>query len=626
MSLGTIRAFQIDLARQIETVDSVKKFFDVGARAGFNMCVLYLEDRIKTPSYPYSPDAESYSAEQVAEIVAYGKECGLELVPVVSNLGHTERFLRHQELKHLAERRGAIGGRFSKAGDTNYNSVCPELAESQAYFDQYITEVAAMFPSKYFHVGLDEVFDMGYCELCKPIVDRGGLSELFLRHINHTHALLASLGKTMMMWDDMFEQCPDTLYEIPRDIVMCSWFYDYIDERPDGHFNNRARIDIAKLYDELGIPYLISTSARVENVESFTRYAEGNYKPLGMFITLWEMSREQLLTLHIQVAQAGLLWQGVMRDDPVGRLAKAAAMVTGHEDYADAAAALLTLQGTTYAARNLTETMELPQTGIQALNAQRRLILKELAPFTDDYACALKRKALLPLLMSELHDAAYDLMTYRTGERDCDTSTLIRRIARIRDDLRALYVDEQALWNKWRPGLASPDMDAQFGGLDAECRKLIEAAEKAVRGEIGRLDVRFCMPDQHGAGTLRVKLGFDDGSAIEQPAKCYKSCDIESHAYFTYTFAFPKKDAEPLDVTLYGAGYGGVGIAYTEVYANGEWYTPNSVEAADGPTEHAENLLLDDARAAWLGLTEVQYPFRHPGMENCEAAVTVRLV
>ena len=43
-----MRAVQIDLARQIETVETVKSFFDAAASAGMNTVVLYLEDRIKT--------------------------------------------------------------------------------------------------------------------------------------------------------------------------------------------------------------------------------------------------------------------------------------------------------------------------------------------------------------------------------------------------------------------------------------------------------------------------------------------------------------------------------------------------------------------------------------------------
>ena len=93
-----IRAAQIDLARQIETVETVKAFFNVAAEAGLNTIVMYLEDRVKTATYPYSPDNESYSPEQVRELVAHAEKLGLDLIPVVSPVGHTERFLRHPEL------------------------------------------------------------------------------------------------------------------------------------------------------------------------------------------------------------------------------------------------------------------------------------------------------------------------------------------------------------------------------------------------------------------------------------------------------------------------------------------------------------------------------------------------
>ena len=142
------RVVQIDLARQIETVETVCRFMDVAAKAGMNAILMYLEDRVKTATYPYASDEESYSPAQVREMVAYGEKLGLELIPVVSPIGHTERFLAHPELKHLAELRGGIAGMFTQAGAAVHRDTCPNLPETKEFFKNYITEVAALFPSK----------------------------------------------------------------------------------------------------------------------------------------------------------------------------------------------------------------------------------------------------------------------------------------------------------------------------------------------------------------------------------------------------------------------------------------------------------------------------------------------
>ena len=84
-----------------------------------------------------------------------------------------------------------------------------------------------MFDCEFVHIGMDEVFDFALCPRCrKRISDGESMESLFLKHIIHTHHLLAAAGKTMMMWDDFFELL-DIVDKIPRDIVLCNWNYGY---------------------------------------------------------------------------------------------------------------------------------------------------------------------------------------------------------------------------------------------------------------------------------------------------------------------------------------------------------------------------------------------------------------
>jgi len=51
-----INAVQLDLARQPEPLPYVRDFIALAADSGFNTLALYLEGRIKTPTFPYMPD------------------------------------------------------------------------------------------------------------------------------------------------------------------------------------------------------------------------------------------------------------------------------------------------------------------------------------------------------------------------------------------------------------------------------------------------------------------------------------------------------------------------------------------------------------------------------------------
>ena len=147
-----IRAVQLDLARQKESPAFVTNYMGRVRAAGYNTIVLYLEDRVKTPSYPYPADEDSYSLDEMAGIVRYGTSIGLDVVPVISPLGHTERFLTHEELAKFGEQCEGVG-RWGKTD--NPGCFCLENPEARAWMEKYIAEVVAVFPGKNLHFGFD---------------------------------------------------------------------------------------------------------------------------------------------------------------------------------------------------------------------------------------------------------------------------------------------------------------------------------------------------------------------------------------------------------------------------------------------------------------------------------------
>jgi hypothetical protein len=104
-----LRAVQLDLARHMETVDYVRRYTDFAAGQGFNTLALYLEARVRTESFPFRPREETYSLGEMAAIVEHARNAGMDVVPVVSTLGHCEQFLACKELAPLAEERDGRG-------------------------------------------------------------------------------------------------------------------------------------------------------------------------------------------------------------------------------------------------------------------------------------------------------------------------------------------------------------------------------------------------------------------------------------------------------------------------------------------------------------------------------------
>ena len=298
------RGVQLDLARQMETVEYIEGFIDLMAQWGLNTLVLYLEGRIKTESFPYPKAEASYTPEEMKRVVAHATEQGIDVIPVVSCLGHAEQFLQFPELADLGELRGGRMGRFGAFE----HCFCPSQPELYEFLDKYLTELAEIFPSPYMHLGCDEAWDFAYCDACRERAEgEEGPSAIFAKHLQSLHAITAKLGKRMIIWDDMFEQYEEALEDTPRDIVMCCWQYDYV-SRPRAHFRNIQRWDALADYERLGFDSIVGSRELVaNNILTLTKYAAGR-NPLGAFATVWEHSAGFLHAYYPNLAFAGKLW------------------------------------------------------------------------------------------------------------------------------------------------------------------------------------------------------------------------------------------------------------------------------------------------------------------------------
>jgi len=86
MAQFDLRWAQLDVARQMESVDFIKKFISLLADSGYNGLLLYLEDRIKTASYQLPADHEVYTIDEIKDIIAYAADLQIEVIPCVATL------------------------------------------------------------------------------------------------------------------------------------------------------------------------------------------------------------------------------------------------------------------------------------------------------------------------------------------------------------------------------------------------------------------------------------------------------------------------------------------------------------------------------------------------------------
>jgi len=296
------RAVQMDLARQPETVAYIKGMIDFISRYGYNYLILYLEGRVRTRSFHALPENTSYSETEIREIVSYALSKGIEVIPVIPMFGHAEHFLNVPEYEKYGELLGNAKGRFG----TLKHVFCPSNPETLEFLERYAREVSALFPCEYFHAGFDEAWDIGYCDVCKKRLEKEGQSGIYLSHLKNIHKIVTKkLGKTMMIWDDLYDIYPDALEKTPRDIVLCAWHYDTLVELPFGHAGG-PRSDHFALYSKLGFKVLFAPATySFRNISSFTDYAVSR-NTFGAFLTWWGDSNH--ITSLPSIAFAGMLW------------------------------------------------------------------------------------------------------------------------------------------------------------------------------------------------------------------------------------------------------------------------------------------------------------------------------
>ncbi len=620
MSKTAMRAVMLDLGRQKETLPELFRFFDHAQKYGYNAIFLSLEDRIKTATYPYKADEESYVAAEVHEMVAYAAERGIELIPIVSNFAHAEGFLAHEELLHIAELRECDGFHPQNLKLT----ACPLLPASQEFFDAYMAEVAALFPSQYFCAGLDEDYDIGSCPLCKAYAEEnGGIGALFLSHVKRTAQVIRSFGKRMMMWDDMFYYFPEVLPEVPKDVVMLSWCYYYIERLPRVSFGNNRQMDRFRYYDALGLEYMAGVwSYFPNNVDSYTKYAE-RYGCMGMLNTTWQMSCETLDYIYPHVAYTGKLWaEGAYSDNRLSRMKEVM------RDLCEGASEeeLVTLS----------EVAAKPYLTRAPMYHLHDVIIRRNENLDDEYFAvsyqnermkgikadnalirSLRFRTERAALLYETKMIAEDLFDMRTGIRRTDTAKALERLLAIREAFLQQQAFQHAAWQERRGGIPDTPLMQDSKGILEDLEKLIERAKTVSFAENAVLDVTVLIPDKSICNRFEVTVVYADGSEQKLPAASYHplrtaNYNIMDKGPYISSVSFAiEKEKEICECRIEAMGYGNTCLCHVLGFSGGEYYAPSKILEVGGKVDHPEHLLTNDTMWASLGPYDIIDCFCH---------------
>jgi hexosaminidase len=183
----------------------------------------YREQTIAGHTYDYQslfdnkPHGGFYTQAQIKEVVAYAKAQHIEIIPEIDVPGHSTAFLAaypeyscHQTTVKVEQRFGI----FEEA-------LCP-TEETFAMLKKVYKEVAELFPSKYIHIGGDEVIKKQWLEsnFVQKLMKTQGLKngeEVQSYFIKRVSKIITDLDKTLIGWDEILEG------GIANNAVIMSW-------------------------------------------------------------------------------------------------------------------------------------------------------------------------------------------------------------------------------------------------------------------------------------------------------------------------------------------------------------------------------------------------------------------
>ncbi|MCC7349146.1 MAG: family 20 glycosylhydrolase [Phycisphaerales bacterium] len=608
-----IRAVQLDLARQRETLPAIGQFIRFAKDWGYNTLVLYLEGIVRTKSFPYRPKSQGYSPDDMRRIVEMASAAGLDVVPCVNTIGHAEHFTSCRQLRHLREDLKNAPMMF-----------CPSNPKVYEFLERYLAEIVSLFPSQHFHIGCDEADQLGYCPTCR----KRSREDLIITHILRMRKIMASHGKRIWIWDDMLENASlSQIAKLPRDIVMCPWNYrselmDY--DGLQGHFNNLAKRDSLTIYGELGFDVLICPFAmEIGNTLAFTEIAR-RHSVLGGLQTNWGHPDAEFLPAVLPAtALAGALWSQPQREpeivlaetlqrlfpslDPTARMAVHALLlrslweVVGHLDQHFYLRGRLTEE----------EARELSRQKIV------EMILGELLhklPHGLEYDMieALLAKSRLQIIVGRLRQVLPALVDPRLNS----SPALARECQRQLQSLAELRAQQ---WRRHRAGIR-PDHASAF--LKRSIKDL-NALLKTAKEINALLQLRLFLQDSYSWPRLTIELRNNACRWRQVYCGAFKPVNMRD-ALYTLQVPVRWTGHLPDRIRLSVAGFGGQGISFAALHFSGRSLIPKKVTRQHGQVVNAQAILNDDSSVCFLGSADTVTTVRNYRQDD-QSCIEARL-
>ncbi|MCZ2154456.1 MAG: beta-N-acetylhexosaminidase [Bryobacterales bacterium] len=201
-----LRFLHWDTKHHQDRIETLKRYLDWSARLKINMIGFELEDKFEYPSNPVIGAPGAFTTAELQEIVNYGLERYIQVVPVIQSPAHLGYVLKHPQFADL------------RADGNNYSSNTCDQRALDLIFQMYDDVIKATKGVDYLFVSTDENYYAGNDPRCARPYNPENRSLAWAEFVQKAHAHLKARGRRMLIWAE-YPLLAQHLKTLPSDII-----------------------------------------------------------------------------------------------------------------------------------------------------------------------------------------------------------------------------------------------------------------------------------------------------------------------------------------------------------------------------------------------------------------------
>lgn len=281
-AVPAVKAVYLDFRTQVMTLQAMKTLAREAADKGMNAIVVEWE-----ATFPFEENLTlrnrfAFSPDEVREFIDFCSDLNMEVIPLQNCFGHSEYILRHDRYAALKEDK------------RDRSQICPmKIDLAEPVFRSIFSEIAAMHPSRYLHIGCDETRLLGHCPICRKKAEEQGISALYADYVTKMCRIVTDLGKTPMVWADILLKHPEALDRLPEEVIIVDWNYgwkpDYFGKMENLEKSGHVIWGACSLRSHPDNLYLVQWRKHLDNIFDYAAYASA-HGFAGIINTSWSTS------------------------------------------------------------------------------------------------------------------------------------------------------------------------------------------------------------------------------------------------------------------------------------------------------------------------------------------------